>query len=469
MKIVTLRFAALIFGLMLLAKPGVADGLRYSINEGEVVAYRVTIEAQTPSSKDTMTGIISFTGKRSKEDLVAVKYSGSLNRRRTTSRSNRRGGFGPPSMPSLPGFMGNNSMGGLYTNSNDLVLDRMGGVRSLTGQSHLPYLLGNLSLLPFEALPPREINEWTVGKGVAVTENSGSPFFGGPFRSQTKTRTGGSESATYKLVKSTNKNAEISKTYELSLPASSPGDESIKVSGTGQFVFNKKLGVTESANLTNKLVIEERGTTTTIPVSIKWERMTAEAYEAHQKQRKESIARSQKLHKERMEKEAAAAKAAAGKKLEPDAKKAILADLNSSHWPAAATRLRKMKRFHPHPDDFDVAMQVKALQSHKVIGVSMPAKDLWKKLEPIVAAAAEQENPFETMDEKKTDTAREMREWTSGKFKVSAKFVKFDADKIVLQRKDGKEISVPLSKLSAADQKIAETLKAGAEEKNPFE
>jgi hypothetical protein len=211
-------------------------------------------------------------------------------------------------------------------------------------------------------------------------------------------------------------------------------------------------------------------------MTVNYTRMPLEDYQTQEKERQERLAKAQKDHAERSAKASAAAMAAEGKKLDAEKKKQILADLNSSQWPKTANRLRSMSRFVPHPDDFDIAMRVKELQTHKVLSVYKPARDLWIKLDPIVEAGKKEMaatstasgNPFATEDEKATDSARGLREWTSGEFKVEAQFIKFDGTKIVLKRKDGKELSVPVNLLSPADQKIAESLKKPAK-KNPFE
>ncbi|HIE95523.1 MAG: SHD1 domain-containing protein [Fuerstiella sp.] len=225
------------------------------------------------------------------------------------------------------------------------------------------------------------------------------------------------------------------------------------------------------------VAITEDGSTVTIPMTVSYNRIPAEDYQAQEKARQNMIAKAQKAHAERTAKANAAAKAAKGQKLDPEKKKQILADLNSSQWPSIANRLRGMSRFVPHPDDFDVAMRVKELQRHKVVGVYMPARKLWLKLDPIVEAGRKEmavaktggDNPFATVDEKKSNEGRGLREWTSGDFKVEAEFVRFDGAKIVLKRKDGKELNVPINLLSPADQKIAEALKKPAKPKNPFE
>lgn len=63
-------------------------------------------------------------------------------------------------------------------------------------------------------------------------------------------------------------------------------------------------------------------------------------------------------------------------------------------------------------------------------------------------------------------TARaEMRTWSdaSGKFNVEAEFVAIDGEKVILRNADGKEIKVPLDKLSEEDQQAANEL-AGSED-----
>lgn len=60
------------------------------------------------------------------------------------------------------------------------------------------------------------------------------------------------------------------------------------------------------------------------------------------------------------------------------------------------------------------------------------------------------------------------RTWTdiTGKFKVEAKLVSSTADAVRIVRKDGKELTIPLNKLSDADQQFVLTLKKS---ENPFE
>ena len=74
------------------------------------------------------------------------------------------------------------------------------------------------------------------------------------------------------------------------------------------------------------------------------------------------------------------------------------------------------------------------------------------------AVAADPDNPFATEQEK--IAAAKPRTWnaSNGKFSVEAKLLKVDEGKAVLKRADGQEISVPLDKLSEADQKYVDNL-----------
>jgi len=459
-----------------------AAELKYEIKPQQVVPYKLKITAKTPSSEETMSGLIAFTGKATGDRKFTVTYVGDLSRSIRSKSGGGRGGFRIPGPPPMPSFFGRGvSFGGLFRSTNTLVVGQQGDIVSLTGQSQLPWLLGNLSVMPFEALPKEDQTEWKVGSGVSVTEEEESPFFGGPFRGNTRTKVGGKESAEYKILEDGEKLVSIQKEYHLTSPSAGKDDEAIEIDGTGTFVFNKELNCPESLDMKQTLVISKENSNVSIPVTIVWNRIPQEEWDAAETKRNEMIAKAQKDRAERQAKADAAAKEAAGKKLEPKKKEEIMRDLNAKHWPDVANRLRSMKRFVPHPDDFDVALRVKELQTHNVLSVYKEARELWIKLDPIVEAGrkeaamtkADGDNPFATPDEKQAAEAREMRQWSdaTGSFQVEATFVKFDGDSIVLKRKDGKELNVPLDRLSEADQKVAATLKkeVPAKAENPFE
>jgi hypothetical protein len=59
----------------------------------------------------------------------------------------------------------------------------------------------------------------------------------------------------------------------------------------------------------------------------------------------------------------------------------------------------------------------------------------------------------------------ELRTWTSGKFKIEAKFVAVDDDTVTLEKEDGEQVEIPLKKLSKADQ---DYIAAAESEDSPF-
>ncbi len=131
----------------------------------------------------------------------------------------------------------------------------------------------------------------------------------------------------------------------------------------------------------------------------------------------------------------------------------------------------------PHPDDVDVALVIRDLQNHSNSGVSIRAKQLWKKWSVIVDASprtkpgggssTSTDNPFAMPAEE----GHPMRTWSdnSGTFKIEAVYIRADGDNVVLKREDGKEIRVPLGRLSKADQVHVEGLQKGAALDNPFD
>ena len=67
--------------------------LKYKITPNLIVPYKVNIVANTPSSKDTMTGTIAFTGTQSGDAQFTASYAGSLSRRTTQALSSGRDGL----------------------------------------------------------------------------------------------------------------------------------------------------------------------------------------------------------------------------------------------------------------------------------------------------------------------------------------------------------------------------------------
>jgi hypothetical protein len=63
-----------------------------------------------------------------------------------------------------------------------------------------------------------------------------------------------------------------------------------------------------------------------------------------------------------------------------------------------------------------------------------------------------------------------LREWTdsTGQHKVKAKFLSVEGDVVSLQREDGRQVQIPLSRLCAADQTLIKNLQAKPQPDSPF-
>jgi hypothetical protein len=128
------------------------DQFRYQIKPDQVVPYSVKIEAETPAGMETLSGIIAIKGRELQADAITVEYSGGLTKNvKAKGGSGGRGprGFGPgggiPRSPfDRPDFRG------LTNTTSEMVVTPTGGVKTMRGDSQLPYLLGNLSLFPFD-------------------------------------------------------------------------------------------------------------------------------------------------------------------------------------------------------------------------------------------------------------------------------------------------------------------------------
>lgn len=73
---------------------------------------------------------------------------------------------------------------------------------------------------------------------------------------------------------------------------------------------------------------------------------------------------------------------------------------------------------------------------------------------PSATTKGDESNPFATPEEKAESIGK--RAWSdkSGKFKIEATIVRFEGDKVILKRTDGKEVTVPIERLSPQDQQI---------------
>ena len=530
--------------------------LRYRWQPGSEFGYEVEVLADLPDAVETYKGKISYKLEGTEGDLLKVTYSGGLNKTETPKQqaSGPRGDmpfFGPPAGP--PGPFYRNPFQGLEQTSNTILMTPLGRVRSLDGSSQLPVLLGNLSILPIEKLPEANETSWQIDSGATLTEANdqlGEPGFGpgfgpggfSPFaRPKSEKRTSASVVTSYRIEQSQGDLVVIAKTFQMNSPGA---DESIQINGSGKWTFNRALGIPEKLDFQQKLVVNVKNVTFTVPTTIKyrryadaeWKKLQEEARLARQGERaqaKEAQAKAEAkaaaeaviplTPKERRQVVADIAssdfwkvkgaldKLASKTPQEPDPKivEAILSkvedsNLNIKHaaWPAlkkwAPEVARKIELNQKYADHWPAASTERPVTETTplVVGQIIQARDYagWhpaeiKQLLPdgkvklvyrgrgggwakdysrsdIQLAPDEVDQPnldAQTLAQLRAasgsstasaDNTPAWRTWTdsTGTFSVEAQFLGMSEGKVQLRRKDGREVLVPLERLSQSDQ-----------------
>lgn len=290
--------ACLSFGTVAAAEPPV---LAYKVPASRVY-YNVKITVDTPNEIDTYAGQISYEGRASKSDDVALKFQGGVKKSaKAKSRSSgggprrgfrgpRRPGGGGPPRPAFP-FSSSRGTTALQQTTSNINLTPMGEILSLTGESQIPVPLGHLSLLVFDALPGVAKDTWSAENGVVLGQKDDSDrgFPRRPFdpRSKPSRTSSGSESATYTVKSQDGSRVTIEKKYKLDSPNS---ETPFTFAGDGTVVFDSKVGMFASADLKYDLKLSSTNVEVTIPVTIEYQMLTEEEVAEEARKKKELAA-----------------------------------------------------------------------------------------------------------------------------------------------------------------------------------
>jgi hypothetical protein len=567
------RSFAAVFAIiaLLAASPATTFGqnpeLRYQAAAGQQFAYDIEITIDSPTKVTTLKGLARYTVNSANADQLNLTYRGGLNEssKGKATGGGGRGPFGPGFGPFGPGFRGppdpfsRPAFAGKVQTTNRITLNTRGGVVAMEGDSQLPYLLGNVSLLPFEVLPPGNERQWKYDTGISIeTKNENTDRFGpfgragrfgpfGPFgQEEDKKSQSGEEAADYSIQSQDDQKVSIKKTYRLKTPPvrEEPG---LEITGEGTWVFNRKDQLPESMDFKQKLLISEPNTQTTVPISISYRRLSAEAIAKMDQEAQQRL--------KEMEQKAAAEKQKAEAPLTPDEKRNALTSLSSGDSKKIGEALAFLRGKSLKEPDSEVAAAIETLLAHQNPKTKEDAKATLRKWSPefnrklkLNEAYAER-SPVESTDREVNSLtplyvgqiiqfqdhgsfwyagevlellsdgkvrirgrgfgAREStvarrniqlapdevdqphkpptaspttatstsaatgstRTWTdaSGEHKIEATYLGVADGKVKLKKSDGKEIAVPLDKLSADDQKLVEKLQAAKKSPNPFE
>ena len=347
------------------------QSLRYDWQPGQKFSYRFNISAETADATTSYKGITNYTVSAVEPNQLKVTYRGGL--QESTKRKGRSGfpgGFGrfggPPSIPSpftRPTFAGKSQT------TNKITISPQGSIVAMEGDSQIPYLLGNVSLLPFETLPATEQQEWSTDSGIAITEKDDrsrgrfGPFspFGG---SDKKSVQSASELTRYRVLEKSKDLIKVSRTYEMKMPKSSDG-ASFNMTGTGTWSFDTNECISHSLDMKYKLTVIKGGATTTVPISVTYSRVDPTELA-------KMAAEAKRIADEKAA-AAAEAKAFAETPLAPDEKRIALAVLAGNDSKATIEQLGKLARKSLQDPDPEVAAAIEALLASTDKGISKAA------------------------------------------------------------------------------------------------
>lgn len=469
------------------------NDLIYRMSAGQEFAYDIEIVAEDPDRIVTYKGVATYKVDTINDQQIRLTYQGGLNESSKAKAQPRRGGgppFGPGGFPGPPGIGGppgfprggpfaRATFAGKQQTTNHLTMTLQGKTVAMDGDSQLPFLLGNVSLLPFEMLPSDRKPAWTVDSGINVTEkNENRGFFGpfSPFGNQNETTQSGQESTRYEIIKQEPQTIAVKKSYQLSTPKTQD-NPAFEIAGTGTWTFARVDHLPQSLDFQQKLIIRDGNEAVTIPITIKYSRMTSEALANH---RAEEKRRHEELMKKLAEAKAAAAKTPKAandlsrKYLDgstvpasnlsiPDKIKLPKGLIIAHQWPTGEWHGAEViedlpdgqikfqeigwsRKTYTHPRDKLQLAPMDVDQPPQVNKARLMA--LHRRSTPSTASS---------------DAEVPLREWTdsAGTKKIQAAYLSSENGKVRIRLADGRELNVSLDKFSAADREYVKKMEGG--------
>jgi beta-lactamase regulating signal transducer with metallopeptidase domain/HEAT repeat protein len=313
------------------ASPQDGGRLRYGYQKGADYLYRVKIAAALPEEDVTHEGSLVYRVMSSADEQFTLKCEGSLHvASRPTAGASRGmmgpripgppGMFGPPRVPGMPRHFGPFAD---PVRPEESTFDRRGKTVRQGESPSLPFLLGNQVELIVEQLPDEGRTSWTAQRDLGVIERDQSGPFFSPFgRGGTETNRGATERIDYAVLAQDQDSCRISKKYSLKTVAEQ-GITHIDMSGDGELVFDKRLGLVRSRKMKYQIRVNEKNVVITIPLSLDCCLMSEQEAVELRKQEEERMA---KLKADI----AAIEEANKPKPLAPDEKAQLLEELQSA-------------------------------------------------------------------------------------------------------------------------------------------
>jgi beta-lactamase regulating signal transducer with metallopeptidase domain len=265
------------------AAPPALDGkgpLRYRWVSGRTYVYSVQIEAEDAETIEVLSGRPSYTVRRAGNDGVELVFNGRL-MASEKMKSGQPVSFGRP--PRFRGPFSSFSGVGLPrfpTGEHILNYSDRGSLQSMSGQSQLPYVLGNLSQLVIVPFPEDARAQWEESGRTTITlkaDDDRHPFprsplprppFG-PFADRDEGRQfEARERSEYQCDEPKDNTVVIHKQYELQTTQMHDVQPRLALTGEAVIMFDLELGVPTSLTGQYKLTHHTENTTLRTPLSI---------------------------------------------------------------------------------------------------------------------------------------------------------------------------------------------------------
>lgn len=329
--------------------PTVTDArLRYDFKDGETHYYEVKIAATILDEDVTHQGVLTYNVLASNDEQFTLKCVGALGMvskpkanampRDMGIPRNPWGRMHFPRIPAPPGFFAR----GEPMRPQETTFDRLGRVIRDGESESLPLLLGKQVELVVERLPSDARPTWTMERDLGVIEreeSSGPPYFGPFSRGGSETNRGAKERIEFTVKSGNQDSVRLGRKYSLKTAAEA-GVTHIDMSGDGEMVFDRRLGVLRSLTMKYEIRVNESNVVVNIPFTLDCRRMTEAEVAAHRKRIEEQAAK--------MKAEAAArAEANKPRPLSTGEGKLLLRDLRSGDEDRVQKAAKRLSRALP--------------------------------------------------------------------------------------------------------------------------
>jgi hypothetical protein len=341
---------------------GAEGNLVYRPTSGQVFGYEVTIEADRESYTHVLKGNVIYTVTAAEPKEIKLEYVGNVSPKNVAKPGSRSLRPSPPSPFS--------SVTAFTRTTNQIGISPAGEVLSVRGDSQLPYLLGNLSLLPLEYLPGDQRGQWTTKIATGVTE-SGGRRAGPRFLANDEKFTAAGEETSYRITARSASEIAIDKSYQFSSGAQGDNQPRYGISGSGKLVLDARDNLPKSLSFQQTVTYSKENVTGTVPVKIAYHRLSEEEIADVRQQWKENLEAAKARLAEQKEKQSQA--------LSEEDREQILSDLKSTNVAFIMRSLAKLNRRPVAKGDKEIPAALKALLNHKNPGVKRSAADAWAK------------------------------------------------------------------------------------------